>query len=278
MRVVEKQAKKIGDAIELALKDLGASLDQVKVEILSNGGIFKNAKVRVTLNEGVQETQKEKTQKDTLQNDSRVESDSANQSVGLESSSQTQYQTPVAKNYVTQSQADSAPKIEKVKDEPSDIQILRTRPNTPSVDTPTGDYVKQLMNLMGVQCKVCCYVEDKYLDIYIDTDDASIIGRRGETLDSIELLASLYANSGEGEFIRVMLDTQEFRKKRVDTLTQLAKKMAEKAVKSKRKVFLEPMSDMQRKIIHSVLQNDSRVKTRSEGDGLTRHVVIFPKR
>ena len=104
-----------------------------------------------------------------------------------------------------------------------------------------------------------------------------LIGRRGETLDAVQYLASLVYNKDKEDYHRVTVDTENYRKKRENTLIRLAKKKAGQVVKTGRRVVLEPMSPFERRIIHFALQNDKYVTTYSEGEEPNRHVIIDKK-
>lgn len=101
-----------------------------------------------------------------------------------------------------------------------------------------------------------------------------LIGRRGETLDALQYLTSLRINKGQDHYTRVTLDTENYRAKREDTLIRLANRMANRAVKTGRKVSLEPMNPYERRVIHSALQPNELVDTHSEGEEPKRHIVI----
>ena len=101
-----------------------------------------------------------------------------------------------------------------------------------------------------------------------------LIGKRGQTLDSLQYLTSLYVNKDSNDYVRVKLDTENYRSRRKDTLENLAKNLAYKVKRTKRPVVLEPMNPYERRIIHSALQNDKYVSTHSEGDEPFRKVVI----
>ena len=105
-----------------------------------------------------------------------------------------------------------------------------------------------------------------------------LIGKRGQTLDSLQYLVSLIVNKESTDYIRVKVDTENYRKRRQDTLENLAKNIAFKVKRTKRTVSLEPMNPYERRIIHSALQNDKFVTTHSEGDEPFRHVVVTMKR
>ena len=105
-----------------------------------------------------------------------------------------------------------------------------------------------------------------------------LIGKRGQTLDSLQYLVSLVVNKGNDNYIRVKVDTENYRQRRKDTLENLAKNMAFKVKRTRRPLSLEPMNPYERRIIHSALQNDKFVTTHSEGEEPFRHVVVTLKK
>ena len=121
--------------------------------------------------------------------------------------------------------------------------------------------------------------EEKELSIDLSGDDMGVlIGKRGQTLDSLQYLVSLVVNKGNDDYIRVKVDTENYRQRRKDTLENLAKNMAFKVKRTRRPLSLEPMNPYERRIIHSALQNDSYVTTHSEGEEPYRHVVVTLKK
>ena len=122
------------------------------------------------------------------------------------------------------------------------------------------------------------FAEDT-LAVEIEGEDMGLlIGKRGQTLDSLQYLTSLVVNKGKASYVRVKLDTEDYRSRRKATLENLAKNIAVKVKKTRRPVFLEPMNPYERRIIHSALQNDPYVTTHSEGDEPNRRVVVTPKK
>ena len=149
-------------------------------------------------------------------------------------------------------------------------------------DTPAGRAQKFLMDVtdrMGV--KVDVYVDESKADnlsIHMIGDTLGIlIGRRGETLDALQYLTSLQVNKGREGYIRVTLDTENYRAKREDSLRRLAQRMANRAVKTGRRVVLEPMNPYERRVLHTALQNHPAVTTHSEGEEPNRRVGIMLK-
>lgn len=102
-----------------------------------------------------------------------------------------------------------------------------------------------------------------------------LIGKRGQTLDSIQYLTSLVVNKGKEKYVRIKIDTENYRNRRKETLESLAKNIAYKVKRSRRSVSLEPMNPYERRIIHSTLQNDKFVSTKSEGEEPFRHVIVY---
>ena len=141
------------------------------------------------------------------------------------------------------------------------------------------DFLKEMFIAMGLIVNVETSLTDKHLEIKISGDDMGIIiGKRGQTLDSLQYLVSLVVNKEAEEYIRVKVDTENYRKRRKETLENLAKNIAYKVKRTKRSVSLEPMNPYERRIIHSALQNDKYVTTHSEGEEPFRHVVVTLKK
>ena len=121
--------------------------------------------------------------------------------------------------------------------------------------------------------------EEKELFIDLSGDDMGVlIGKRGQTLDSLQYLVSLIVNKESTDYIRVKVDTENYRKRRQDTLENLAKNIAFKVKRTKRTVSLEPMNPYERRIIHSALQDDKYVTTKSEGEEPYRHIIVLLKK
>ena len=140
------------------------------------------------------------------------------------------------------------------------------------------DDVFAAMN-MTVVVNIEYNAEEKDMSIDLSGDDMGVlIGKRGQTLDSLQYLVSLVVNKGNENYIRVKVDTENYRKRRKDTLENLAKNMAFKVKRTRRPLSLEPMNPYERRIIHSALQGDKFVTTHSEGEEPYRHVVVTLKK
>ena len=141
-------------------------------------------------------------------------------------------------------------------------------------------FLEQIFGLMEIQSEISVQYdeEEKTMNINIVGDDMGVlIGKRGQTLDSLQYLASLVANKESEKYIRVKMDTENYRKRRKTTLENLAKNIAYKVKRTRKPVTLEPMNPYERRIIHSALQNDKYVCTHSEGEEPYRKVVITLK-
>ena len=134
---------------------------------------------------------------------------------------------------------------------------------------------------MDIEAKVTINYDEAEatMDIDVEGPDMGIlIGKRGQTLDSLQYLISLFVNKKSESYIRVKLDTENYRARRKDTLENLAKNISFKVKRTRRPFTLEPMNPYERRIIHSALQNDKYVATRSEGEEPYRKVVIYLKK
>lgn len=142
-------------------------------------------------------------------------------------------------------------------------------------------YVKSIVEKMGINAEYEGSFEDETVKVVINGDPDEVgllIGRRGETLDAIQYLTSLVVNKEEEDYLRVTVDTENYRKKREETLIKLAKRMASLAIKTRRNINLDPMNPNERRIIHSALQDYKNVTTYSSGQEPNRYVVITTKK
>jgi len=147
------------------------------------------------------------------------------------------------------------------------------------------DIAKEFLNEVFHAMNLAVVIDIKYdedertMDIDLSGDEMGVlIGKRGQTLDSLQYLVSLVVNKDNEDYIRVKVDTENYRQRRKDTLENLAKNISYKVKRTKRAVSLEPMNPYERRIIHSALQNDRYVTTHSEGEEPYRHVVVTIKK
>ncbi len=158
--------------------------------------------------------------------------------------------------------------------------VIRAR-KVDSIDDKACEFLNSVFHAMGISVEIDTKLneEDKELEVNLSGDEMGIlIGKRGQTLDSLQYLLSLVVNKESNDYLRVKLDTENYRERRKETLETLAKNIAYKVKRTRRSVSLEPMNPYERRIIHSALQNDKYVFTRSEGEEPFRHVVIALKR
>lgn len=174
---------------------------------------------------------------------------------------------PEAETASAPEQAETEPKTPRV---PADPEEAKRR---------AVDFLKEMFRVMEMNVEIRAEFAEDTLSVEIEGEDMGLlIGKRGQTLDSLQYLTSLVVNKGKASYVRVKLDTEDYRSRRKATLENLAKNIAMKVKKTRRPVFLEPMNPYERRIIHSALQNDPYVTTHSEGDEPNRRVVVTPKK
>lgn len=139
-------------------------------------------------------------------------------------------------------------------------------------------FLQEMFHAMGMNVSIETKLKERQLAIELSGDEMGVlIGKRGQTLDSIQYLVSLVVNKGSSPYVSILLDTENYRQRRKETLESLAYNLAKKVKQTKRNVVLEPMNPYERRIIHSSLQNDRYVTTYSEGEEPYRNVVITLK-
>lgn len=251
--VVRKSAKSVDSAIKLALDELGISVGEADITIISSGsrgflGIgAKEACVEVK-KKGSEPVAEIKPAPEPLKEEIKVEE-------------------PIAK------EPESANKEEKPQ-----TQIL-SEEEIIAAKEACSTFIEDLLASMKVTAQIDCKFEEGTLVISLTSKELGVvIGKRGETLDALQYLVSLVVNRTTPKYIRVSVDAENYRAKRQDALVNLAQKLAKKVSASKRKYTLEPMSPYERRIIHAALQDNPYVTTYSVGEEPYRKVVIVPKR
>ena len=176
----------------------------------------------------------------------------------------------------------NAPKEEAPKKEEKLEVKAETKKQEDSAETsgPAADpkeFLDKVFEAMNMKVDIAVETVENEMNIELSGDDMGVlIGKRGQTLDSLQYLTSIVVNKGRKEYIRVKVDTENYRSRRKVTLENLAKNLAYKAKRTKNPVSLEPMNPYERRIIHSALQNDKYVTTHSEGEDPYRKVIITP--
>lgn len=173
----------------------------------------------------------------------------------------------------------NAPKEEDTKKEEVKKEEKASKKSDAEV-VPAADpkeFLNKVFAAMNMEVSVFVEMNENEMNIDLSGDDMGVlIGKRGQTLDSLQYLTSIVVNKGQKEYIRVKVDTENYRSRRKETLENLAKNLAYKAKRTKNPVSLEPMNPYERRIIHSALQNDKYVTTHSEGEDPYRKVIITP--
>ena len=188
-------------------------------------------------------------------------------------------EAPRAPRRSRSNRADRAERAESRPEKKNDEPFV---PSDPETLSETGriayDFLKNVTEKMGVQVAIRVTEEADHLSVAMMGDTLGIlIGRRGDTLDALQYLVSLQVNKNREGYMRVSLDTENYRAKREEALTRLAQRMAARARKTGRRVTLEPMNPYERRVLHSALQNNPYVTTHSEGEEPYRRVVITLK-
>ena len=290
--------RKLKDAIDNGLKQLGKSLEEVEVEILDNGGLFRKAKVKIRV-EGEEETvvvpeiklqpvvSPVKQEKPTQQ----VESTEPKREKPVKE----QHREPKREKPVKEQHRESkrenvkkegerkevkAPVKQEAKPQPvvEKREPRRYEPVTEEVVNKACAFVTELIAKMGIEGAVAKSVEEGELKINITASSSALIGYHGEVLDSIEYLTSYVINRENDKFYHVVVNCNGYREKRKESLIALANKMAAKCIKVRHKIVLEPMNSTDLKISHSALSGNDQIITRSEGHEPNRHIVILCKK
>lgn len=311
MKQIEATGKKIDDAINAGLKELGVTLSEVNVEILEQGGFFRKAKVRLTVEDDEDLFVKKPVEKEAV---AEVAAKPEKPAVKPEPKPAVKQDKPAAKTEpkpaAKQDKPAAKPEVKAaVKPEPkkenkpepkpaaqkfekrqsADTRPAPIKPETAKPEAPVRpvdpeqvkiatDYLEKVLSLMNVTAELKVDTSHGSIDIDIVSDDSSVIGHRGEVLDALQILAKRAVEEGNDKFVHVNVDSRNYRVKREQSLVALANRMAAKCVKTGRKVVLEPMSSTHRKIIHAALTDNDKVITKSEGKDPNRKVVIIPKR
>ncbi len=150
-----------------------------------------------------------------------------------------------------------------------------------TVEDNVREFLEKVFDAMNLQVEIIIEKDEENNNIAVELKGADmgvLIGKRGQTLDSLQYLTNLAVNKQSEEYVKVKIDTEDYRKRRKETLENLARNIAYKVKRTKRPVSLEPMNPFERRIIHSALQNDKFVTTHSEGEEPYRHVVVTLKR
>ena len=296
MDYIEVSGKNVDEALTNALIQLETTSDKVEYEVIEKGssgflGMFnKPAVIRVRKKaEEVEETV------ETVKKPVKKYSDSKNNNYkdGKKKfkSDDKKDVKPAAKAEVksevkaeVKSEVKTEVKPAEVKPESEDMDETKKESSKYTTIMPNEEierrittFLTDMFKAMGFEVAIKVSFDDPEC-VYVDLSGPNmgvLIGKRGQTLDSIQYLTSLVVNKGKDKYVRIKLDTEDYRNRRKETLESLARNIAYKVKRTRRPVSLEPMNPYERRIIHSALQNDKFVSTKSEGEEPFRHVVVF---
>ena len=274
---IRVSAKTVDDAITEALIQLGVTSDKLEYEVIEKGSagflgigmkqaviearrkpepkpVVEEAPAEVSEPEAVPEKKEVKPEKPAYKKEVRTE------------------EKPVAKKETAE-----AVKEEKKEESKKERELVEVQPQTISA---VEEFLKNTLAAMGMEVALKTEIDkDGALCVDMSGEHMGIlIGKRGQTLDSLQYLANRVANKHQDGYVRVKLDTENYRARREETLKHLAKNIAHKVKRNRRPVALEPMNPYERRIIHSALQSDPYVTTHSEGEEPYRKVVVTLKK
>ena len=269
MKPITQIGATVDEAVSLALQKLGKTRDQVDVEVLQEGkkGFLgfgaRAAEVRVTVREDVQAA---------VEEENKPQQDEPVEEKGAASELTTQ-------DMLTQPAVESKPVQIANGEEP--VQVVNDDQPEKQEQDPIEEakvYLKNIALEMGIQdLYIHTETEGKYILFKLESEKAAfLIGKRGQTLNALQQLTQLVLNKSAKSFMLVKLDVEDYRKRRQTSLEQLAERMADKAVRTRKKVVFEPMPSYERKIIHNALANRLDIETYSEGIEPNRYLVIEP--
>ena len=290
MRSIEVQGKSVDEAIFRGLDQLGLSIDEVDIEILEEGGKrflgigTKQCMVRLT------ERDREEVARILLEQEKQQEDQRKEREERRQMRPQQDSRPPRSDFRPQQSNRDRQPDRERHQRngnnqrssgsrEPSQNNGRRQINWGQPVDGGTeAEFLRGVLSKMGLKCQVDCFLDEQCLYMRVSGDNMGVlIGRRGDTLNALQYLTSLVANRGEGPYKRIIVDTENYRIKREETLVRLARRMAEQVKRTGKPMALEPMNPYERRVLHATLQSSPSVTTHSEGEEPHRHVVITLK-
>lgn len=306
MRSTVISAKTVEECVNKALDKLQANRNEVNIEVINEAkqgflGLFgaKDAVVRVSLKDDVKEKGTGDFVKNILNSDSNsVETEQKEDTKVIEDKKIVEeVKTEPTKDDkeeivekpekpekpvepVEPVEAEEAVKSEETEEE-QDTEPDVTIDRNDELFITSKNFLKQMIEDMGIDCDIESRTEGNMIKFNImcseESDIGIIIGKRGETLDSLQYIVNLVTNRNSDTYIRVILDCNQYRSKRERSLQKLARRLADKAVQTGRDIKLEPMNPYERRIIHTYLQNDEKVNTFSQGNEPNRRVIIKRK-
>lgn len=286
MEYREITASTVDDAITKACIELGISSDNLDYQVVSEGsrGFLglgsKPAVIKVRKKEPVAKQQEKAVQAETKP---VVKKEAPKRVMPKAEPVKETVKEPVKRAEVRSEVKASPAKAEKNEfvQRPERVVTPKTEAEIQTMTKTAEEFLGSVFKSMNMEVQIT--MEYNQNDGSLNVDFAGeemgiLIGKRGQTLDSLQYLTSLVVNKGNNEYVRVKLDTENYRRRRKDTLENLARNIAFKVKKTRKAVSLEPMNPYERRIIHSALQSNKFVETFSEGEEPFRHVVVDLKR
>ena len=293
MEFIEISAKTVEDAITKACIDMETSSDNLEIEVVREGtsGFLgfgsKPAIIKVRRKEPIEEIFEEvikpevkKETKKEVKSEVKAEKKVEKKQDRKQEKRTDKRQDKKSAKSEQKKPVEKTPVAEK-KEKKEYVVVERTEEEIAAMKAEASRFLEGVFKAMELPVTITMeYKKDTgNLDIDFSGDDMGmLIGKRGQTLDSLQYLTSLVVNKGQDNYIRVKLDTENYRSRRKDTLENLAKNIAYKVRKTRKPVSLEPMNPYERRIIHSALQGNKYVETYSEGNEPYRHVVVTIKK
>lgn len=284
MDFIEVQAKTVEEALTEASIQLETSSDNIEYEILQRGS---NGFLGIGSKKAIIKARKKAEAEDEFSFENvtaePLKKEKAEKRVKSQVSKPQPAKAPV-KEHTKPSEKKTVKKIEKPvekeAEKPEKESVKKEPVDKEAVTLRVKSFLEETFKAMQMQVEIeISFDEEEALNIELSGPEMGIlIGKRGQTLDSIQYLTSLVANKGNAAYVRVKLDTENYRKRRRETLENLAKNIASKVRRTKKTVFLEPMNPYERRIIHSALQSNPYVATHSEGEEPYRKVVVTLKK
>lgn len=264
MYSAEGIGKTIEKAIENALLELKAPREDVDIKILNEGGLFKKAKVVVSISEDALPRYQKRDEKRKEEKKEEIKAETEKDIEKQEKKEEKAEEKKVKKEI---KQKEKEEKKEQIKEEKENKEIKHK-------EIDPLEFLKGFFETAGKTVEIQVKEDDKYITyIVIGEELGELIGHRGESFYAISRLVNAICHSEK----KILLDIGGFREKRVESLTELAYRIANKVAKSGRYYKLDPMNPSDRRIIHTALQNDDRVTTLSKGVEPKRYVIVFPK-
>ena len=291
MIVIESTGRKLKDAIDNGLAKLNKTLMDVEVEVLDNGGLFRKAKVRITV-KGDDEPAIEKQPVSEERNEQPVKSErkTTERKCDTKKEFKREHKTTEDRREFKKPEEhkiEGGHKLEGHKPEglerennerDESKEFRHFTPITEEVAAQAEHLAREIVTRMGVDMQITSSIQNGGVVINFEAHSSELIGYHGEVLDAIEYLISCAINKDENKFYRVVVDCDNYRAKRKDSLVALANRMAAKCLKVRHKIVLEPMNSNERRIIHAALATNDKIITKSEGHEPNRRVVIFCKK